>query len=140
MARTIWEYFEERRRECEALSLSPDAGASYYEAEGSRGTRGRILMSLQMTERAFLAVSETVAIDRRRNKLHREEYAYYLIIDGQEYWSRDFDAIHGYHGHTIGHRRVAADRITFKRAVKKAWEIVSQEEELTGLDPSEPAD
>lgn len=90
---------------------------------------------LGMTARAVLAVSELVEI--RSDHVHRLEYAYYLIIDEQEYCARDFDLIHGYHGHGPNHERVEAGRITFKAAAERAWEIVSQEEELTGDAPSE---
>ena len=90
-------------------------------------------MRLRLTERAYLEVSETILV--RGNSVHREEYAYYLVIDGQEYWSRDLDAIHDYHGHTSGHRRTNADRITFKNAVVEAWDLVEKEEELTGSEP-----
>jgi hypothetical protein len=94
-----------------------------------------LLVRLHLSERAYLDVSETVTV--RRNSVHRDEYAYYLIIDGQEYWARDFDPIHGYHGHTIGHERIEAGRITFKRAVEEAWKILGEEEELAQDDPDE---
>ena len=77
-----------------------------------------------------MRVSELVEV--QVGYVHRLEYAYYLIIDSQDFWARDFDTIHGYHGHTIGHKRVKAERIPFKAAAEQAWEIVSQEEELTG--------
>lgn len=81
-----------------------------------------------------MAVSESIHIGEKG--LHRVEYAYYLLIDGQEYWARDLDPIHGYHGHAIGHERVEADRISFKNAAEEAWEIVSQEEELEDVAPA----
>lgn len=88
------------------------------------------MMALGLTERAYLSVSELVEV--QSDYVHRLEYAYYLIIDGQEYRAWDFDPIHGYHGHSIGHERIEADRIPFKAAAEAAWEIVSQEEDLTG--------
>jgi hypothetical protein len=130
VARSIAEYVEERERECKALSLYHLEEATYAVELGSDGKRGRVMMALGLTERAYMAISELVEV--RSDYVHRLEYAYYLIIDGQEYWARDFDGIHGYHGHTIGHKRVEADRITFKAAAEAAWEIVSQEEELAG--------
>ena len=87
-------------------------------------------MALGMTERAVLAVSELVEV--RADYVHRLEYAYYLIIDEQEHRAWDFDAFHGYHGHSSEHERIEADRISFKAAAEAAWEIVSQEEDLTG--------
>ncbi|HET8862679.1 MAG TPA: hypothetical protein VFM94_05455 [Solirubrobacterales bacterium] len=91
-------------------------------------------MALGLTERANLHVSELVEV--QSGYVHRLEYAYYLIIDGQEYCARDYDGIHGYHGHTIGHERVEAGRISFKAATEAAWEILSKEEELTGDQPA----
>jgi hypothetical protein len=88
-----------------------------------------------MTERATMAVSESIHIDDEKG-LHRVEYAYYLLIDGQEYWARDLDRTHGYHGHTIGHKRVEAKRISFKKAAEEAWTIVSQEEDLEEASPA----
>lgn len=135
MARTIPEYFAERREECRKLSL-PDAAPPRYLVEaGSDEKRGRIILSLHMTERATMAVSESIQIDSE-NGLHRVEYAYYLLIDGQEYWARDLDPVHGYHGHTIGHERVEAGRISFKQAAEEAWAIVSKEEELEDTSPA----
>lgn len=134
MARTIPEYFAERREECRQLSLVEASPPKFLLEAGSEDKRGRIILTLNMTERATLAVSESVHIDDA-NGLHRVEYAYYLLIDGQEYWSRDLDTIHGYHGHTIGHKRIEAERISFKKAAEDAWEIVSQEEELEGASP-----
>ncbi len=94
-------------------------------------------MALGLTERAILHITELVQV--QSDYVHRLEYAYYLIIDGQEYCARDYDNIHGYHGHTIGHERVDADRISFKAAAEAAWEIVSKEEELTGNQSPEDA-
>jgi hypothetical protein len=130
MARSISEYVEERERECKALSLHHTEPANYAVEAGSEGKRGRVVMVLGMTERAVLAISEVIEV--KSDYVHRIEYAYYLIIDEQEFCARDLDAIHGYHGHTIGHKRVKAGRITFKAAAERAWELVSQEEELTG--------
>ena len=133
MARNFREYCEERERECKRLSLHPEAEPAYAEEAGSEGKRGRLMMRLHLSERAFLDIAEVVVV--RKNSVHREEYAYYLIIDGQEYWSRDLDPIHGYHGHTTGHKRVKASRISFKDAAKEAWKILGQEEDLTGSEP-----
>lgn len=134
MARTIPEYFAERQEECRRLSLADASPPKYLVEAGSEEKRGRIILSLHMTERATFAVSESIHIDDA-NGLHRVEYGYYLLIDGQEYWSRDRDPIHGYHGHTIGHERTEADRISFKKAAEEAWEIVSQEEDLEEASP-----
>jgi hypothetical protein len=135
VARSIAEYIEERERECKAQSLHHLEEPIRALDVGSDGTRGRVIMALGLTERANLHISELVEV--RSDYVHRLEYAYYLIIDEQEYCARDYDSIHGYHGHTIGHERVEADRISFKAAAEAAWEIVSKEEELTGDQSSE---
>jgi hypothetical protein len=130
VASTVEEYMADRRRECDEMSLYPHQASVYAVDASSSGRRGRIILRLNMTERAFMEVHELV--ECQGNHVHRLNYGYYLVIDGQEYWARDFDDIHGYHGHTLDHKRVAAGRVTFKEAVEMAWEIVSQEEELTG--------
>jgi len=135
VARSIAEYIEERERECKAQSLHHLEDPISAVDVGSDGKRGRVLMALALTERAVLHVAELVEVGS--DYVHRLEYAYYLIIDGQEYCARDYDKIHGYHGHTIGHKRVEATRISFKAAAEAAWEIVSKEEELTGDQRSE---
>jgi hypothetical protein len=96
MARSVAEYMDERKRECAELSLHPVEDPVYALEEGSKGRRGRIMLALHMTDRAYLAVHEVVEI--QRSHVHRLEYAYYLVIDEQEYWSRDLDPHHGYHG------------------------------------------
>jgi hypothetical protein len=141
MASTLHEYMEDRKRECSELSLHLN-DRPVFAAEASSGERrGRILLTLNLTERANLEVSEWVEV--QGNSVHRLEYAYYLVIDGQEYRAWDFDSIHGYHGHKLGrekHERIEAGRVTFKEAAEIAWEIVSQEEELTGTEPVELED
>jgi hypothetical protein len=117
VARSIAEYVEERERECKALSLHHSEEPTYAVEASSDGKRGRVVMVLGLTERATLAISELVEV--QSDYVHRLEYGYYLIIDGQEYCARDFDSFHGYHGHTIGHERVEADRISFKAAGPK---------------------
>lgn len=135
MAKTIGEYFDERERECRALGLVPE-GLILGELEG--GAKGRLVMRLTLSERAFVRVAERVEL--HDNYVHRESYAYYLIVDGQEYYSRDLDQYHGHHGHpTPGNHqiRVPAERISFKDFIAKAWEILSAEEELTGTESPE---
>ena len=135
MAENVWDYFEERDRECKRLSLRPDADA-FYEAEaGSDDKRGLMILRLDLSPRAFLAVKEEVVV-REGGYIHRESYAYFLVIDGQEYagWERDPSHDPAEHGHGPGHERVDTGRVTFKQAVELSWEILSKEEELTGGD------
>lgn len=138
MASTLHEYMEDRKRECGELSLHLNDHPVMAAEAGSGEKRGRILLTLNMTERADLQVSEWVEV--RGNSVHRLEYAYYLVIDGREYQAWDYDSIHGYHGHKSDrerHERVQAPRVTFKQAAELAWKIVSHEEELTGSTPFE---
>lgn len=135
MAATVWEYFEQRRRECEKLGLPVEADG-FWEKEGSNGTRGRIFMVHRLTDNAVLAVSEFV--ECRGSHIERLEYGYYLIINGQDYRSWDRDRLHGYHTHGLGHQRYPGERITFKRVVEECWEIITTEEWLEDAVPEGP--
>ena len=135
MASTVWEYFEERKGECEVLGL-PIEREGFSEKEGSNGTRGRITMAHQLTETAVLFVSEVVVC--RGSHIVREEYAYYLNVDGLDYRSWDRDPIHGYHTHGLEHQRYPGARITFKAVVAECWKIISAEEWLADAIPDHP--
>lgn len=131
MAENVWDYFEERERECKRLSLSPDPEAAYVAELGDK--RGRLIVKLDLSPRAYLAVNEVVVADDR-GFVHRESYAYFLIIDESEYagWERDPSHDPPEHGHGPGHERIDVGRVTFKQAVEMSWEILSKEEDLTG--------
>jgi hypothetical protein len=132
IASDLWEYFQERADECERLGLfHHNQEPQFVEKGGSGGRAGRINLDFQLTDQARFVVMEVVSVG---NGVHREEYAYYLLIDGQEYWARDFDEPHGYHGHGVGHERIEADRISFKDAVAEVWRIVEIEEWLEDAD------
>lgn len=129
----VWEYFASRERECAELSLYTDGDFSETCAaeEGSDGRRGIIFGNFALTERAYLAVSESVVVEG--SGVHREEYSYYLVFDGMEMWGFDRDLSHNpvEHGH-VGqdHTRVEAGRVTFREVVERAWDTVSEEEAL----------
>ncbi len=124
----VWEYFEQRERECVGLSLVPDEDLPnfYAELKDSGGRRGRVVARLILTERAFISASERVTVVD--NHIHRDEYAYYLIIDGAEVFARERDPTHDppEHGHGPGHAWEAAGPISFKAFAEQAWEISSQ--------------
>jgi hypothetical protein len=129
----VWEYFDQKEREFSDLSLNPenDFAEMFWEEEGSHGKRGRVLGKLGLTERAFLEISEVVVI--QNNHVHREEYAYFLVIDGAEVWGEERDLSHkpAVHRH-VGpdHERHPAEPISFRAAAKRAWDEVSDLEEV----------
>lgn len=137
----VYEYFHSREKECRKLSLAPDTSFEemFAEEDGSDGERGIMWGRLVLSDRAFLNVSEFVVVVG--SGIHREEYSYYLIIDGMEAWGYDRDPGHepAEHMHSgTDHTRVAAGRVTFPEVVEKAWETVSRLEELAESDyPSE---
>jgi hypothetical protein len=60
--------------------------------------------------------------------VHREEYAYYLIIDGDEICGYERDLSHDppVHRHTEGHAEMLdAEPIPFKKFVELAWREIS---------------
>ena len=122
----VWDYFDRRERECERLSVTQDADIEpvYSALEGSNGQRGRIVARLTLSDRAFISVSEFVTVGADGH-VHREEYAYYLVVDGYEVEARERDHYHGYHGHGREHVRKAAGPISFKDFVEMAWNLIS---------------
>jgi hypothetical protein len=126
----VWDYFDRCEREYAGLSLHPAEGMFAAEEE-SAGSRGRIFGQMRLLPEdsdvdAFLQVSEVVVCDGGR--CDREEYAYYLVIDGVEVWGYEKDLSHDppVHRHVGGgHAREAAEEISFARAATLAWEEVS---------------
>jgi hypothetical protein len=94
---------------------------------GSGDSRGRILTTFHLTDDAYLAVSETVVVQGRH--IHREEYAYFLVIDGEEIWGEERDPTHDppVHRHTgEGHDREDSVAVSFKEATEWAWDEVTR--------------
>jgi hypothetical protein len=124
----IWTYFAQREREFADLSLFPEApiGELFGEEAGSDGQRGTMFGRLRLTERSYLAVYETVVVVD--DHIHREEYGYFLIVDGVEVWGEERDLSHDppVHRHVEGHVREDSEPIAFRAAVKCAWEDVSR--------------
>jgi hypothetical protein len=127
----IHEYFAQKEREFEDLSLVPDREYEdlFAEAEGSNGRRGRIFgnLSLAGVDHAFLAVSERVVVVGKH--VRRLDYAYYLVIDGVEIWGYERDPTHDppVHRHTEGHaERIATSPVAFRRVVELAWQEISE--------------
>jgi hypothetical protein len=126
----VWAYFHQREREVRELSLGPDGDfwAMVAEEAGSGGQRGRIFGRFILAEGAYLSVSEKVVVVE--DHVHREEYAYFLIVDEVEIWGYERDsapdhAAQPVHRHVERHAREPADRISFKEAVERGWAEVS---------------
>lgn len=83
-----------------------------------------------LTEHAFLQVHEVVEV--ANTGVHRLEYAYFVIYDGAELWGIERDPTHDpvLHQHDRDHNRTPCDAISFKHALTKAWEMVTDEEEF----------
>jgi hypothetical protein len=128
----VWTYFEQKEKEFASLSLEPEEPPPgqriFAEADGSDGKRGRILANLILAGSpvdADIAISEKIVV--RGQRIHREEYAYFLVIDGEEVMGYERDLSHSppVHAHTTEHVRTPAGRIAFKRFAALAWEEVS---------------
>jgi hypothetical protein len=124
----VWSYFEQRARECEEMSISADE-LTFTEEDGSDGRRGRVFGLVAFTDDIYLQVSESVVVVG--NHIRRTDYAYFLIVDGVEFWGFERDPSHdpAVHAHGFGHRRLAAGPIAFKRVVDLAWHEVSLRDE-----------
>ena len=126
----VYEYFGQKEREAAECSLSPERDFREMVAEesGSNGKRGQVLGNFFLTERAFLAVHEVVVV--LNNHTTREEYAYYLIIDGEEIWGYERDPTHdpAVHWHYQGGTAQESERVSFKEAAGRAWEEVTARE------------
>jgi hypothetical protein len=125
----VWTYFEQKKREFDQLSLRPitNVGPMFAAERGSNGKRGKVLGLLGLTDDAYLKISETVVV--RGKNIHRIEYAYFLVIDGEEVWGFERDLSHdpAVHYH-IGpdHTREAGVSMPFKKAVTLAWHDVTE--------------
>jgi hypothetical protein len=92
-----------------------------------------------LSERAFLQAYESIVVVE--SGIHREEYSYYLIVDGLELWGYDRDPDHEppEHMHEGGsHVRHPAGRVEFHGVVEKAWNPLSHEDDLatTTVEPT----
>ena len=96
------------------------------EEAGTRGTRGRIFGKAILTEHAYLSVYELVVVVGEH--IHREEYGYFLVVDGEEIWGYERDLSHDppVHRHTGTHERNASEPISFRDVVEHAWHEVTE--------------
>jgi hypothetical protein len=100
----------------------------FSERAGSAGHRGRIFGLLFLAGapvNAYIACSEIVRV--RGNRMTRDEYAYFLIIDEEEIFGYERDLSHDapVHMNTRGHVRKEASPMPFKKFVELAWAEVS---------------
>jgi hypothetical protein len=128
----VYTYFEQRVRECAKLSVTiqGDLSEMFAGLEGSNARRGRVFGQVIFSERVFLAVNELVEV--QGNHVHREEYAYFLVIDGEEVWGEERDpthdpAVHSHYG--SAHERVPSHAVSFKEVVERVWEEITQRAE-----------
>ncbi|HEX5174598.1 MAG TPA: hypothetical protein VFV91_10705 [Gaiellaceae bacterium] len=134
----IWEYFTQREQQVRELSLYPTGdfwGGCAAEA-GSNDLRGRIFDAYHLMGGVFLHVHEVVVVEG--NHVHREEYGYFLVIDGEEIWGEERDPTHdpAVHRHSTGHVREDSEPISFKEAAERAWDEVSRRME-SGEEPGQ---
>jgi hypothetical protein len=128
MAMDVWEYFIQKQREWAEHSVHPDRRYPFEEEAGSRGQRGRFFCNLELTDDAFLAVKERVVV--RGSGIHREMYAYSLVVDGAHLhgWAREPDHDPAEHEHRgPGRTIVAAPPIALCDCIDLAWEMASEQ-------------
>lgn len=127
----VWTYFSQKERELRELSLAPEGPFEDMVAEekGSNGRRGRIFGNAIVTEHAYLSIHEVVVVVD--DHVHREEYGYFLVVDGEEIWGYERDPSHEppVHRHTTEHVRHRAEAISFKEVVERAWREVTERAE-----------
>ena len=107
--------------------MSLDGSSIRAAAEEGNDQRGRLLGAAYMDERSYIAVHEIVAIEGEH--VHREKYAYFLIVDGDEVGGYERDPIHtpAEHRHCGEHEPGGTPyhTVSFKQAVSDAWDWVS---------------
>jgi hypothetical protein len=101
----------------------------FAEERGSNGKRGRVLGHAYLAEDAYLEIHEVVVV--QDSHVHREEYGYFLVIEGVEIWGYERDPTHDppVHRHTFGHsERIDSDPVSFKEVAALAWQELSRRE------------
>jgi uncharacterized protein DUF6516 len=100
----------------------------FSEERGSGAMRGRVFGHLFLTDRAYLQVSELVVVED--DHIHRVEYGYFLIIDGEEVWGYERDPTHDPPEHRhVGpdHKHEPCGRMTFQEVAELAWAEVTKQ-------------
>ena len=127
----VWAYLEERRRECQEVSVAEDPRQPLVMAveAGSDGQRGRLLGHVHLADDAYVQIHETIVVEG--DNIHRQKYAYFLTVEGEEVGGYERDPTHNpaEHRHCSAHahhERLPAASISFKAAITEAWEYVSR--------------
>ncbi len=127
----VWGYLDDRRRELREMSLAegPDFQLEVAEEQGSSGQRGRLLGRVWLDDHAFVEMHEIVRV--QGESITREKYAYFLCIDADEIGGYERDPSHydpPEHRHCSRHELHEMQpwpRVTFKEAIRDAWDYVS---------------
>jgi hypothetical protein len=121
----IFTYGQQRKRECGEMSL--DGSDISVADEAGNDQRGRLLGAAHMDEHASIQVHEIVVV--QGESVHREKYAYYLVVDEEEIGGYERDPIHAVaeHRHCGEHEPGGTPwgAISFKDAVAEAWKWLS---------------
>jgi hypothetical protein len=129
----VFEYFAQKEIEFDAYSAYPDTSPEQvFQAAPDSDQRGRIFGNLSLGENAYLRVLEHVVV--RGNSVHRDSYAYHLMIDDvYDYgWERDPSHDPAVHEHEGTERlRKATQPISLKRALELSWDRVTQRAEMS---------
>lgn len=92
--------------------------------EAGNDKRGRLLGAAHMDEGAYIQVHEIVVV--QGESVHREKYAYYLVVDDEEIGGYERDPFHdpAEHLHCGEHEPGGRPHpaVSFKEAVRKAWD------------------
>lgn len=108
----------------------------------SNDLRGQVFGHVTLTDDAYLQVTEVVVIED--GVPHREEYHYFLVIEGVEIFGFERDPTHDppVHSHGREHAGSECEPITFNGAMEMAWRAITYHAELglDDLDPAEPGD
>ena len=96
------------------------------EAEGA-GQRAKVVARPAYNEDAYLKSEEMVEV--HQGVVFRSKYSYHFIERGVRRWGYDLDPSHdpAVHMHPgPGHERETASLVTFKEALAKGWETISE--------------
>lgn len=125
----IWQYMLQKEREFKKFSVTPEQPLhEMFQAapDSQDGKRGRVLGRLIFNDDAYMDVLERIVV--RGNSVHRDRYAYALILDGvHEYsWERHKThdpAVHEHEG--SGRIRRGTQPVSLAVALELSWEMVS---------------
>jgi hypothetical protein len=123
----VWDYFRQKDREFKNASAYPDSDP-FQEEDGSDGKIGRVKTILDLTDDAYIKVTERVVI--RDGVAERVSYAYGLVIDGAFFhgWERAPNhpdcPVHE-HGSGPTRDRYESEPVTLPEVLERAWDELS---------------